>query len=130
MADIPAHHSPLSSDGDPFLSRIGEKVRYTLTVTNRGTAAAKDVKLVASFPVTQFALDSDGSDGKTVASTTAGVKLQEIGPLTIPPKGTVTKTITLKATGAGKAIFHVEMESPEHLPGGNVTREEPTTITE
>jgi XRE family aerobic/anaerobic benzoate catabolism transcriptional regulator len=32
MADIPAHHSPLSSDGDPFLSRIGEKVR---TLRNR-----------------------------------------------------------------------------------------------
>jgi uncharacterized repeat protein (TIGR01451 family) len=117
-----ALHLDLRESADPV--RVGEKVRYTLTVTNRGTAAATDVRLLASFPMTQFAVDKDGTDGEMTAGT------QVIGPLTIPPKGSVTKTITLKATAAGKAVLHVEMESKEHLQAGNVTREEPTTITE
>jgi uncharacterized repeat protein (TIGR01451 family) len=118
-------HLDIRESADPI--RIGDKVRYTLTVTNRGTAAATDVKLVASFPTQQFAVDESGTDG-TPSKALPGT--QVIGPLSVPPKGTVTKTVTLKATAAGKAIFHVEMESAEHLPGGNVTREEPTTITD
>jgi uncharacterized repeat protein (TIGR01451 family) len=118
-------HLDIRESADPI--RIGDKVRYTLTVTNRGTAAATDVKLVACFPTQQFAVDESGTDG-TPSKALPGT--QVIGPLSVPPKGTVTKTVTLKATGAGKAVFHVEMESAEHLPGGNVTREEPTTITD
>jgi len=66
------------------------------------------------------------SDGTAVAGSDY---VKTTGTLQFYP-GTVTKTITLKAIHAGKTTLHVEMESPEHLPGGNVTREEPTTITD
>lgn len=112
---------------DPI--RVGDKVRYTLTVTNRGTKAATDVRLLCRYPLTQFAIDPDGSDGKSVTDPQTNAPIQEIGPLTLAPRATVTKTITLKATAAGKAVFHVEMESSE-LPAGNVIRQEPTTITQ
>jgi len=46
------------------------------------------------------------------------------------PKEKLVRQVTLKATAQGSAKFHVEMESAEHLPAGNVTKEEVTTITE
>jgi uncharacterized repeat protein (TIGR01451 family) len=114
--------------------RVGDKVRYTITVTNRGNAPTKDkdVKLIVKFPVSQFALDPDGSDGKqpTGADGKPLPETQvEILLPAIPPKDKATRQITLKATHPGKAIVHVEMESSE-LPSGNVIKQEPATITE
>jgi uncharacterized repeat protein (TIGR01451 family) len=122
-----ALHLEVRESNDPI--RVGDKVRYTLTITNRGTKPATDVKLFCRYPVTQFTLDPDGSDGKSLIDPQTQAPIQEIGPLTIAPRATLSKIITLKATGAGKAIVHFEMESSE-LPTGNVTRQEPTTITQ
>jgi uncharacterized membrane protein len=118
-----ALHLDLRESGDPI--RVGDKVRYTITVTNRGNAPAKDVKLVIKYPITQFAVDLEGTDGKSLPDKSVEITLPPIGP-----KDQTTRQVTLKATHAGKAVFHVEMESQESLPAGNVTREEPTTITD
>jgi uncharacterized repeat protein (TIGR01451 family) len=122
-----ALHLDVRESNDPI--RVGDQVRYTLTVSNRGSKAATDVRILCRYPVTQFTLDTDGSDGKSIKDPQTNAPIQEIGPLTIAPRTAVTKTITLKATAAGKAIVHFEMESGD-LPAGNVTRQEPTTITQ
>jgi uncharacterized repeat protein (TIGR01451 family) len=44
-----ALHLQLQQSNNPV--RVGEKVRYALTVTNNGTATAKGVKLIVTFPV-------------------------------------------------------------------------------
>jgi uncharacterized repeat protein (TIGR01451 family) len=118
-----ALHLALQQPSNPV--RVGDKVRYTLTVSNSGTAPAKNVKLIVTYPVSQFAMDVDGTDGKQQADRSLVILVNEIAP-----KAKQTRTVTLKATAQGKAVFHVEMESAEHLPSGNVTREEQTTITE
>jgi uncharacterized repeat protein (TIGR01451 family) len=101
---------------------VGEKVTYQLIVHNRGTSPAKDVKLAAQFPIDQFAFVANESDGKQNSKQEV-----EIGPLLIPPGGTVTKQVVLKATRTGTAMFHVELISPD-LTSGNVVKEESTTI--
>ncbi len=102
---------------------IGEKVVYTLAVRNRGTTTANDVRLLAQFPVTNFSLVPEESDG------TMDLKTRDIviGPLTIGPGKYVSKQITLKATRTGVATIHLEMLSRD-LTSGNVVKEESTTI--
>src|SRR5262249_29208648 len=43
---------------------VGEKVTYALSIHNRGTMPVKDVTLLAQFPIDQFALVGNESDGK------------------------------------------------------------------
>jgi hypothetical protein len=116
-----ALHLDLRASNNPV--RVGDPVRYTLTVSNSGSAAAKDVKLLVSYPITNFAV-AEGTDGKPKAG---GV--QEITVPAVAAKGRVVKELVLKATAAGQALVSVEMESAE-LPAGNVKRDVPTTITE
>ena len=49
-----------------------------------------------------------------------------IGPMVIPPNGTLTKMVTRKATRTGATTVHIELSSPD-LPAGNVIKEESTT---
>jgi uncharacterized repeat protein (TIGR01451 family) len=118
-----ALHLQLQQSNNPI--RVGEKIRYSMTVTNNGTAPAKGVKLIVNFPVSQLAVDADGTDGKQQPDRSFVIEINEIAP-----KEKQVRQVTLKATAQGSAKFHVEMESAEHLPAGNVTKEEVTTITE
>ncbi len=118
-----ALHLDLQQSNNPV--RVGEKVRYSLTVTNNGSAPAKGVKLIVTFPVSQLTVDADGTDGKQQPDRSLVVDINQIAP-----KEKLVRQVTLKATAQGSAKFHVEMESAEHLPAGNVTKEEITTITE
>ena len=103
---------------------VGEKVVYTLVVHNRGTTPATGVQLLAQFPIDQFALVPEESDGKM------DLKSRDIliGPLTIGPGKMQTKQITLRASRAGTATFHLEM-SAKDLTSGNVVKEESTTVS-
>src|SRR5262245_39381589 len=102
---------------------VGEKVTYTMTVSNRGTSPANDVKLLAQFPINQFELVAAESEGKPNARQEL-----EIGPLSVQPGGSVTKRVVLKATQTGAAAkFHVEMSSPD-LTMGSVTKEATTAV--
>ena len=118
-----ALHLQLQQSNNPV--RVGEKVRYTLTVTNNGSAPAKGVRLIVTFPVSQLTADADGTDGKQQPDRSLVIEISQIAP-----KEKLVRQVTLKATAQGSAKFHVEMESAEHLPAGNVTKEEITTITE
>lgn len=103
---------------------VGEKVVYTLIVHNRGTSPATGVQLLAQFPIDQFSLIPEESDGKMDIRTRDIL----IGPLTIGPGKTLTKQVTLRATRAGTARFHLEM-SAKDLTSGNVVKEETTTVS-
>ena len=103
---------------------VGEKVVYTLIVHNRGTSPAAGVQLLAQFPIDQFTLVPEESDGKMELKSRDIL----IGPLTIGPGKTLTKQVTLRATRAGTATFHLEM-SARDLTSGNVVKEESTTVS-
>ena len=102
---------------------VGEKIVYSITVQNRGTSPAKSVRLTAQFPIEQFTLLKDESDGKVQLATNDVA----IDAFAVPAGGTVTKQVALKATRAGAATFHVEMSSPD-LTAGNVIKESSATI--
>jgi uncharacterized repeat protein (TIGR01451 family) len=113
----------LSTGASKSLIAVGEKVTYTMTITNRGTTPARDVKLLAQFPISQFELVMAESDGKRNARQEL-----EIGPLSVQPGESVTKRIVLKAVQTGAAArIHVEMSSPD-LPSGNVSKDESATV--
>ncbi|MBT3201443.1 MAG: DUF11 domain-containing protein [Phycisphaerales bacterium] len=78
----------------PKVRYVGRAVKYTITVTNNGDAAAKNTVLVETLPV-KAAFVSASNGGKL-----AGGKLTwQLGSLA--PKASATVTVALKATSLG-----------------------------
>jgi len=79
----------------PKMRFVGRNVKYTLSVTNNGDAAAKNTVLVDTLPATaQFVSASNGGQAS------GGKITWQLG--TLAPKASATVTVTLKAVALGE----------------------------
>ncbi len=99
----------------------GQEIVYTVTVKNPGSAAAKNVKIIADLPEqVEFRQAQPAFQrGQGAVYFTA---------LEIPPKETVTFKIVVVAKKAGEARFQFEMSS-EGLSSGPLKNSRATTIS-
>jgi uncharacterized repeat protein (TIGR01451 family) len=113
----------IHKSSDPIV--VGDKVTYTVTVQNTGTAEARDVEVKISVPTVQLKVES------TTAGLTATKDQSSFawGPLRVRPGQTQTITVPAEATAAGKVRIHAEMTAPD-LTSGPLTWEEETTIVD
>ncbi len=108
-------------DPDPLL--VGGETTYTLKVTNQGTAADQDIKVVVNFPE-QITPTSAG--GQTAGSI-AGGKVTFAPLATLPAKAVATWTIKAKAAKPGDGRVKAEITT-RLLKDNPVTEIEATQV--
>jgi len=113
----------IHKSSDPI--QVGEKVTYTVTVQNTGTAEARNVEVKIALPTVQLKIDPS-TVGVTVSKDPGTFTW---GPLNVRPGQTQTIAIPAEATAAGKVRVHAEMTAAE-LTSGPLTWEEETTIVD
>jgi uncharacterized repeat protein (TIGR01451 family) len=105
ITGIPALLLEANDHPDPV--RVGENTTYTISVTNQGSAADHNIRLVATLPDGEQYVNSDGPTQVDVAGSTL-----TFAPLAaISPKQVATWHVEIKATKAADVRFKVEMSS-------------------
>lgn len=92
---------------DPDPISIGETTRYTIRVTNQGTADDTNIRIVARFGAE---IDPTAASGAT-AGTVAGKNVTFAPVARLAPKQSVTWTITAKGLSAGDHRLKVDLTS-------------------
>jgi uncharacterized repeat protein (TIGR01451 family) len=102
---IPAILLEVVDNPDPI--RVGDSVTYTITVTNQGSATAKNVAVVCNIPTEQTFVSAGGAtNGTASGQTVTFAKLP-----TLAPKATATFKVVVKANAAGNIRFKTTMTS-------------------
>ncbi|GJM18954.1 MAG: hypothetical protein DHS20C14_11670 [Phycisphaeraceae bacterium] len=107
MRGIPAILLEVIDIADPI--EVGEQETYVITVTNQGSAADTNIRIVVTLPPEQDFVSAGGatsgsSSGRTVSFT----------PLpSLAPKAKAEWRVVVRATGAGDVRFATEMTSDQ-----------------
>lgn len=84
--------------------RAGDSIKYTVTVSNTGTADAENVKVTDLFPIhlfdnVEYLVDGGTKKNLTASNSTPNTsELFDLGTVTVPAGGSKTKTITVTGT--------------------------------
>ena len=109
MAGIPALLLDGMDNPDPV--QIGDSTVYTLTVTNQGSAALTNIKLVCTMEDMDN-MQYASSDGATTGA--ASGKTITFNPIAkLEPKQKATYKITVKAVKEGQVQFRAEVTSDQ-----------------
>jgi len=103
----------------------GDKITYTVTVTNTGTIEAKDVHVEFDLPKIELV--------KLDASSEAALRKPDQklvwGPLVVKPGKTTSMTVTATAVRAGVMLFQAALDGPkEEFKAGPITQQVQTVI--
>ena len=92
----------------PDPTKVGTQTTYSMIVTNRGTANARNIKITAMVP---DGMEYVSSKGPTARLVVVG-KLVDFDPVPkLKPKESLLFTVTLKGTEPGNHRFRVEMNA-------------------
>jgi uncharacterized repeat protein (TIGR01451 family) len=86
---------------------VGQQTTYVITVTNQGSAADNNIRIVATLPAEQSFVSATGAtngtaNGKTVNFAPSG---------SLAPGAVITWRVTVRADAAADSRFRVEMTS-------------------
>ncbi|MCA9275366.1 MAG: DUF11 domain-containing protein [Phycisphaerales bacterium] len=86
---------------------VGQQTTYVITVTNQGSAADNNIRIVATLPAEQSFVSATGAtngtaNGKTVTFAPSG---------SLAPGAAITWRVTVRADAAADSRFRVEMTS-------------------
>lgn len=102
---IPAILLEVVDNPDPI--RIGDSVTYTITVTNQGSATARNIKVVCDIPGEETYVSASGATN----GSAAGQKVTFAPLATLAPQATATFRVVVKANAAGNVRFKTSMTS-------------------
>ncbi len=92
---------------DPI--EVGQEETYTVTLTNQGSMAVRNVKLVATLDASQSYVSQDGpTKGAVAGNVVTFAPVASLGP-----KQSVTFTVTTKVMKAGTAATKFEATTPD-----------------
>ncbi len=111
---------------------VGKETRYTIVVTNQGTAAVANVRIQAVVPPEMELLQATGASeppppDKLPKATAAGQALPFAPLQSLAPGAKATYEVSVRALRAGDVRFKVEM-SADALEAGPVRVEESTRV--
>lgn len=86
---------------------VGQQTTYVITVTNQGSAADNDIRIVAKLPAEQSFVSASGATTGTVSGKS--VNFAPAGPLA--PGATISWRVTVRADAVADSRFAVEMTS-------------------
>ena len=118
---LPALRTEVDQTGNP--APVGQKVTYTVKVTNQGTLPASDIDVSAIVPAEMKLTDAKGPTQPDVKGQV--VSFPKAAPLA--PGQTMAYTIEVQAIKTGDVRFRVEMRSPI-LESGPIVEEPGTRI--
>ena len=102
---IPAILLEVVDSPDPI--RVGDTVSYTITVTNQGSAMARNVAIVCNIPTQQTFVSAGGATNGAVS----GQRVTFAKLPTLAPKASATFTVVVRANAAGNVRFGTSMTS-------------------
>lgn len=117
---LPAFRMEVVDLQDPI--DVGGKTTYKIDVTNQGTLAGNEVRIVANVPPEMRPLKATGPSAYKIEGQR--VTFEPVNAL--QPGQALTYTVEVEALRPGTAIFEVELKSA--TLSGAVKEQEPTTI--
>jgi uncharacterized repeat protein (TIGR01451 family) len=118
---LPALRTEVDQTGNP--APVGQKVTYTVKVTNQGTLPAADIDVRATIPAEMKLTDAKGPTQPDVQGQV--ISFPKAAPL--DPGKTMAYTIEVQAIKTGDVRFRVEIRSPI-LESGPIVEEPGTRI--
>lgn len=121
---LSAFNLELRKAGDP--APVGERVTYTITVTNIGSLAGRDLQVFAALPP-ELELVPDPGPNRPIRAPDGRLMFPVVAEL--PPQRTFTYTVDAIARKAGVVQFAVELRSSSFdRTAGPVVKTESTTV--
>lgn len=108
------------TEGTPVVAP-GQEISYTITVTNPGTAPARNVKITVDLP-------DQVEFRQALPAFQRGQNAVFFNPMEIQPKQTVAIKVTAIARKPGEARFHFELKA-EGMSSGPLRNTKTTTIS-
>lgn len=123
VAGIPAILVEVTDNPDPV--QVGTETTYTITVTNQGSSADSNIKVVCNLPDGEQFVSGGGASNATASGQT--VTFATIP--TLAPKAVVTYTLRIKAVkGSGDVRMFTDVTSEQFKKA--IREEESTTLYE
>jgi uncharacterized repeat protein (TIGR01451 family) len=108
------------TEGTP-VAAVGQEIAYTITVTNPGSAPARNVKISVDLP-------DSVEFRQALPGFQRGPSAIFFNPLEIQPKQSVALKVVVNARKAGEARFHFELNA-EGMSSGPLRNNKTTTIS-
>jgi uncharacterized repeat protein (TIGR01451 family) len=107
LSGVPAILVQMADSPDPV--RVGDQTTYTVEITNTGTAAGTNIKLVCTLEEPADFVNATGQTKETVSGKT--ITFAPVG--TLAPKTKATYKITVKAVKGGDTRFKTSITSDQ-----------------